>query len=370
MTDRSERSHAGGPRTAEPGAEETSAARLVAWFERQGRDLPWRRDRHPYRVWVSEVMLQQTRVDTVEDYFERFLERFPTVEALAAAPLEDVLKAWQGLGYYRRARMMHRAAGILVAEHHGRLPEAPSKLRRLPGFGPYTASAVAAFAFGRPVIAVDANVRRVGARFFGREHPEDGAIGAGFSAWLADVADPAALTEGLIELGALVCTPRAPACTACPLRSACLAAATGSPEDFGRKPARHRPPTRRRYARIHIDDEGVWLMRRPLAGLLGGMWGFPQSDAAPAGAEILGSVAHAYSHFRLELVLTRVPGPPTGSERRLADDLGGILAHVAWRRVGDLPISGVDGKAWSHLATLGLIDPIRADRAARAMMTE
>jgi A/G-specific adenine glycosylase len=374
MTDPIRRTVAHGGLDVAPNATPLPAERLIAWFGAHRRDLPWRTDRHPYRVWISEVMLQQTRADTVTDYFERFVTRFPDVHALAAAPLEDVLKAWQGLGYYRRARMLHAAAGIVAREHGGRLPASVERLRRLPGFGPYTANAVAALAFGLPVIAVDANVRRVGARFFGQESPDDRAIEAGFTQWLAtapgDASARAGVTEGLIELGALVCTPKDPACPTCPLRLACRAALTESPEDFGRASPRRSVETRRRYASVRFDDAGLWLAKRPLDGLLGGMWGFPQTESPPAGRE-LGTVTHVYTHFRLELVMIEIAPdmlPESHDEPAVAAQAL-QPEHVMWSRIDDLPISGVDMKVLDHLHTMASIGASERDRAARAMMT-
>jgi A/G-specific adenine glycosylase len=319
---------------------------LTTWFGDQARDLPWREARSPYRVWVSEVMLQQTRAATVAPYFERFVERFPDVHVLAAADLQAVLKAWEGLGYYRRARLLHRAAGVVVAQHGGRLPDSEAALRDLPGFGPYTAAAVAALAFGRPALAIDGNVRRVGCRILGSTEPDDDGIRAALGGWPALATNPAAVTEGLIELGARVCTPAAPDCAACPLRPACRAAALGTPEAFPRRSARKTPPVRRRYAVAMWDDHGVWLERRPEDGLLGGMWGVPQRDDAPTGRS-LGMVAQVYSHFRLELTVVAVPveaGPEvTGAESPAP--VGGGAQKIPWERVPALPVSGVDTKA-------------------------
>ena len=202
---------------------------LLTWFDANARDLPWRSDRSFYRVWVAEVMLQQTRVETVRGYYGAFLARFPDVATLAAAELEDVLKAWEGLGYYRRARYLHRAAQHLADA--GTVPTEAAALRDLPGFGPYTANAVAAFAFGRRVVPVDGNVRRVGARLFGLERPTPAAVEARLNEH-QPAERPAAFAEALIELGATVCTPRAPRCDACPLAGACTARAVGAPEAF------------------------------------------------------------------------------------------------------------------------------------------
>jgi A/G-specific adenine glycosylase len=216
---------------------------LVRWVRRDHRDLPWRLGRDPYAIWVSEIMLQQTRVEVVVPYYERFLERFPDVEALAAAPLDDVLRAWAGLGYYRRARQLHAAAAIVARDHHGRLPADEAALRALPGIGRYTAGAIRSIAFGEPAPIVDGNVARVLSRLFALPG------GPGDSVWerrlwtlagqLVPATDPSAFNQGLMELGATVCTPRSPRCAACPLARHCRALAEGRPEAY--PPPRPRP---------------------------------------------------------------------------------------------------------------------------------
>ncbi|MBI3270295.1 MAG: A/G-specific adenine glycosylase [Planctomycetes bacterium] len=253
--------------------------RLTSWYRASHRDLPWRRTREPYRVWISEVMLQQTRVETVIPYFERFLARFPTVEALDAAPLEDVLKAWEGLGYYSRARNLHAAARELVLHHGGRLPTTAAALRELPGFGPYTSAAVASLAFGERTPVVDGNVLRVMARLLAVEvdprglHPRrriDRALERAISG-----EDPSAFNQGLMELGALVCVPRSPRCPLCPLRADCTAARRGLQERLPVRPARRPVPTHEVLAAIVVRAGKVLVVRRPRRGLLGGLWEFP-----------------------------------------------------------------------------------------------
>ena len=343
------------PATREPRAPARGdAANLLTWFARHERPLPWRADRTPYSAWVSEVMLQQTRASVVAPYYTDFIRRFPDVRTLAAAPLEAVLKAWEGLGYYRRARLMHRAAGVLVRDHGARLPGTVEELRRLPGLGPYTAAAVAALGFGRATIAVDANVRRVGARFLGLARPADRAIVAAFTPWLDDAPAPPRLTEALIELGAIVCTPRNPACSTCPLRARCVAAAQGDPEAFPDRAPRKPPPVRRAFAVLHSDADGVWLAQRPAEGLLGGLWGVPQVASRPPGTSV-GSVRHAYSHFLLELEVVRVPPPESAGP--LSEGGGwGKAQIVPWRDVRGLAISGVDAKVLA-LAGEPAVDP-------------
>jgi A/G-specific adenine glycosylase len=287
-------------------------ANLLAWYDAHSRDLPWRESRTPYRVWISEVMLQQTQVASAAPYYLRWLGRFPDLATLAAAELDTVLKAWEGLGYYRRARQLHRAAREIRDRFGGALPSNPDDLASLPGVGPYTAAAIASIAFGVTVVAVDANVARVAARLYARndlrhaevaqrlaEHQPRGRAGD--------------FNEALMELGALVCTSRAPQCCSCPVGSACGAHRLGRVADFPAAKIRRKRPLRRRYALVYSDDAGVALMQRDGAGLLAGLWGFVQSEVQPATATLLPSLRHSYSHFELELVPSLVDAPPTGT---------------------------------------------------------
>jgi A/G-specific adenine glycosylase len=259
---------------------------LLRWYGRYARDLPWRRTRDPYAVWVSEIMLQQTQVATVVPYYERFLERFPDVAALATAPEEEVLAAWSGLGYYRRARALHAAAQRIVDEHGGRLPETAEELRALPGIGRYTAGAIASIAFDRAEPILDGNVRRVLSRLLARNDERllwDAAAG------LARGRNPGKLNQGLMELGALICTPAAPGCTRCPWRSGCAAYAAGRPTDF--PAARPRPQTRSATVAVAwVERAGRVLLERPSErSPLRGSWDLPavEIDGAATGAEEL-----------------------------------------------------------------------------------
>ncbi|MGE5177485.1 MAG: A/G-specific adenine glycosylase [Bacteroidota bacterium] len=211
-------------------------AAVLRWYRKHRRDLPWRRTRDPYAIWVSEIMLQQTRVETVIPFYERFLERFPTVGALARAPEPAVLAAWSGLGYYSRARSLRVAAGTVVREHAGRVPEEPEALRALPGIGPYTAAAIASVAYDRPAAAVDGNVIRVLARIEGRSgRRNDSTLRREverFAATLASGPSPGDWTQALMELGALVCSPREPACGSCPAVPWCAAFRSGHPDRY------------------------------------------------------------------------------------------------------------------------------------------
>ncbi|MGI9038932.1 MAG: A/G-specific adenine glycosylase [Gemmatimonadota bacterium] len=334
---------------------ETAAARdLLTWFGARSRDVPWRGDPDPYRVWVCEVMAQQTRIGTVRERIPSFFESYPTLESLAAADPDELMRAWEGLGYYARARNLRRAAARLVeragaAGEAAALPSHASELRELPGIGPYTAGAVASIAFGRAEPAVDGNARRVLSRLFDLERPTPAVLDERarrliHAADAADAADdghgsrPAgengkerarerpslagALNQAIMDLGGEVCTPRSPSCPACPLSKHCVALASGTVAE--------RPPRRSRQriphhdigvALVWRDDGRLYIQRRPDEGLLGGLWEFPggkvecgESPAEAAERETLeetglrvgmggsaGRVEHAYSHFRITL---------------------------------------------------------------------
>ena len=302
--------------------------RLLPWFAKNARDLPWRAEpRPPYAVWISEIMLQQTRVDTVIPYFRRFLARFPDPASLAVAPLRDVLKLWEGLGYYSRARQIQKAAQILVRDHGGRLPADPAQLAALPGLGPYTTAAVASFAFGLPLAVLDGNVIRVFSRLLAL--PDDVGRPA-TKKKLQRLADelllkdkPGAVNEAWMELGALLCTPRAPRCPECPLRRVCRAAQLQTPEAFPNKKKKMKVPHKVVGAAVILNAKNQILIaqRKAEGGLLAGLWEFPGGKIAPGetmpqciarelkeemgidlevGAHLV-TVPHAYSHFTIEL---------------------------------------------------------------------
>ncbi len=294
---------------------------LLAWFARHARDLPWRRERTPYRVWVAEVMLQQTQVEKVRDYYTRFIARFPTVAALAEAPLEDVLKQWEGLGYYSRARALHRAAQEVVIQFGCELPTDVDTLRRLPGIGAYTAGAIASIAFGIPAPAVDGNVRRVMARVLAWAAPDAAGLEAAVRAWMS-TDTPGAFTEALMELGATLCRPKSPQCLLCPWRDLCQARALGQPETFPTPKPRKPIPHYDVVAAVTTRDDGrVLVARRRQEDMLGGLWEFPggkceDGESLPealrremceelgievtVGDELI-VVEHAYTHFRITL---------------------------------------------------------------------
>jgi A/G-specific adenine glycosylase len=314
-------------RRPESGASEaaaTLAARLLAWYDRHRRRMPWRalpgERADPYKVWLSEIMLQQTTVAAVGPYFTRFLERFPSVEALAAAELDAILGLWQGLGYYARARNLHRAAQLVARELGGRFPDSAATLKQLPGIGDYTAAAIAAIAFDRPEAAVDGNVERVMARLHALETPLPAAKPAlrAAAAQLVPEARAGDFAQALMDLGATICTPRAPRCLLCPWSDACRARARGIAEELPRRVPKAARPVRHGVAFLLVDGDGaILLRRRPEKGLLGGMMEVPSTEwsekvpsarqaaaAAPAPATwrvLPGTVQHGFTHFALAL---------------------------------------------------------------------
>jgi len=310
-----------------------AAADLLAWYDRHARRLPWRvgpADRRhgerpdPYRVWLSEVMLQQTTVPAVKAYFEAFTTRWPTVEDLAAAAEEDVMKAWAGLGYYARARNLKRCAEAVAADHAGRFPDTEAGLLALPGIGAYTAAAIAAIAFDRPAAVVDGNVERVFTRLFTIATPLPAAkpeIRARVAA-VVPTDRPGEFAEATMDLGATICTPKRPACALCPWSDPCAArtGAEGGAEAYPVKAAKVARPVRRGAAFVAVRADGaVLLRRRPPTGLLGGMTEVPGAEwserpdgdplaAAPFAAtwrRLPAPVAHTFTHFHLELDVWR-----------------------------------------------------------------
>jgi A/G-specific adenine glycosylase len=288
------------------------AARVVAWQREHGRhDLPWQRTRDPYRVWLSEIMLQQTQVSTVLAYYARFLQRFPDVAALAAAPLDDVLAAWSGLGYYSRARNLHRCAQAVMAEHGGRFPASSAALAQLPGIGRSTAAAIAAFCFGERAAILDGNVKRVLTRVLGFD--ADLALAAHerqlwtqAEALLPD-SGIEAYTQGLMDLGATVCLSRRPACERCPLAAPCAAREQGDPERYPVKTRKLRRGRRENAILWLSHGDALWLTQRPATGVWAGLWSLPEFDTVdalaqctqqwPGRSQALGTIEHALTHF-------------------------------------------------------------------------
>jgi A/G-specific adenine glycosylase len=331
------------------------AAAVLDWYDHERRDLPWRvppgRLGDPYRVWLSEIMLQQTTVKAVIPYYESFLGRWPSVETLAAAGLEEVLTLWAGLGYYSRARNLHRCAQIVVARHGGQFPRTQAELLELPGIGPYTAAAIAAIAFGEPVMPVDGNVERVVARLFAVREPLPSAKPQlrELAATLRPDLRAGDFAQAIMDLGATVCTPKRPSCLMCPLNSRCEAHARGLEAELPARTAKGERPVRYGIAFLALREDGHVLLRhRPATGLLSRMLEVPSTewvDELPSAQEALrvapvhadwwpvpGLVVHTFTHFRLELQVYRAVVPTQCSLTFWAD-----AARCNWLPRRDLP---------------------------------
>jgi len=349
------------------------ARALLAFWDERRRDLPWRCDTDAYRIWVSEIMLQQTRVEAVIPYYERWMARFPTLAALAAAPIDDVLLVWQGLGYYGRARNLHRAARKVMMERAGRLPRDAAALREIPGIGDYTAGAIASIAFGKAVPAVDGNVRRVLARLLDVADPAPRRVRE-VAAALVPRSRPGDFNQAMMELGATVCTPRAPGCAACPLLGLCRAARNGT---------QHERPARRSARAVPAYDVGcailltvggrMLLVRRPARGLLAGLWEFPGAVPRPgeslrraaaraareAGTRVdgrtaraLGCVPHAFTHrketyhaFRFWLSEETPMPVRSGQTWAFPSEFPTLPLPTAQRRIAALLRNGNEGRS-------------------------
>lgn len=326
------------------------ARSLGEWFDGVARDLPWRRDRRPYAVWLSEIMLQQTRVETVIPYFERFLARYPDVTALAGAEMDDVLHLWSGLGYYRRARQLHAAAREVTTRYGGAFPSDAETLRELPGVGAYTAGAIASIAYGQRTPLVDGNVARVLARVEAIDEPI-GSTAANKRLWgaaarLVPEDRPGRFNEALMELGATVCVPREPRCDACPLAKLCAAKASGLERDLPAVQPKRDAKLVRAVAAVIEDREArsVLFARRREGGLFGGLWEPPMIEVASVdaarnalaelGVELgraalreAGRVTHVLTHRRMEVVV--VSGRRTRATRS-QEALGPPYERAAW----------------------------------------
>lgn len=329
---------------------------VLKWFEQHGRKhLPWQQDVNPYRVWVSEIMLQQTQVTTVIPYFDKFMQRFPDVEALAQATQDQVLQHWSGLGYYARGRNLHKAAQQIVEQHQGRFPQTLEGLIALPGIGRSTAGAVLSLACGKDTSILDGNVKRVLCRHF----TVDGWYGNSAvekHLWqLTDALTPSVRTgeynQAMMDLGATLCTRSSPRCDRCPVVKSCLATATGVPANWPHKKPKKEKPQRKTWMLIVEDPAGDLLMeRRPPSGIWGGLWGFPQfesSDAALEYAKKLGTihsddrswptVEHTFSHFHLQINPLHVRLKTSAQKvmdreqvwHRPGSELGGFAAPVS-----------------------------------------
>jgi A/G-specific adenine glycosylase len=346
------------------------AADLLRWYDAAAADLPWRRTSDPYRIWLSEIMLQQTQVTTVVPYFERFVTRFPTVAALAAAPLDDVLKAWEGLGYYARARNLHRAAGQVVSEHGGRFPQTTAALQTLPGIGRYTAGAIASIGFGERVPVLDGNVMRVFSRLTNLSddiaRPATQAHLWALAERLVPANRPGDYNQALMENGRTICRPRAPLCLVCPLTAHCAAFAAGTQDQRPVKAKKAATPHYDVAAGVIWDGQGRLLIaQRKADGLLGGLWEFPggklevdetlpecltrelreELDIAVTVGDLLTSVKHAFTHFKITL---------HAFECRHTDGVPQAIGCAAWR--------------WVHPADLDQFAFGRADQQVIAVL--
>lgn len=294
---------------------------LLKWYDRHRRDLPWRGTADPYRVWLSEIMLQQTRVETVAGYYDRFLSRFPTVGDLARAETDEVLKLWEGLGYYSRARCLHAAAKAVALDRGGRFPETAAELKKLPGIGPYAANAVASIAFGQPVPALDGNQARILTRVLAWDAPLKTPFDLEAPAMeFMDFQRPGDYNQALMDLGSAICMPKAPKCNQCPLKSLCAAAREGDPESFPRK----KPPIIRQESEWTVAvvrcGGRVAVRRRPSGGLLGGLYEFPMLE----GRLSPDALQSALTDAGFENVRVLRPLPPSRH----------VFTHRIWRMVG------------------------------------
>ena len=339
--------------------------KILTWYSRHQRDLPWRGTPDPYHIWVSEIMLQQTQVDTVIPYYGRFLSRFPTIESLAKASVDEVLKVWENLGYYTRARNLHAAAKEMVARWKGKVPDTLDDLRLLPGIGPYTAAAILSFAYKRRIATLDGNVRRVICRLFCIREP------AHLPSTLSRISDIASglvperasssFNQGLMDLGASICSPQKPSCPVCPLKKECLALRAGIQDTLPSSKKRNPLPHKSITAAILKDVQGRFLLlQRPMKGLLGGLWKFPGGGIEPEESleqglkrrvrEELGirikigkpviSVKHTYTHFRITLHAFECTGTGIGP----CVDLGLKWKWMAPSDLKRVPLSKADKK--------------------------
>lgn len=303
---------------------EAIGSNLIGWYEEIRRKLPWRESRNPYHIWISEIMLQQTQVDTVVGYYRNFIKRFPTVKALAEAKEDDIYKAWEGLGYYSRAKNLHRAAVQVMERFGGRIPDSYEALLSLPGVGPYTAGAVASIAFNQPVPAVDGNVMRVFSRLFNLRSDialpatkkQMNEIGSG----LVSKENPSSFNQGLMELGALICTPLSPKCLQCPLQHFCQAKEAGCQQQLPVKRQKERQKEVVIEAALVRKENKLLIVKRPPEGLLANLWAFPavqKDDNQEAGHSIC---AELEASFNIRCALGVYLGEKTH-----------IFTHIKWR---------------------------------------
>jgi len=337
---------------------------LLEWYAKNARGVPWRSYQSAYRTWVSEIMLQQTQVDTVIPYFETWMARFPDIRNLASADEQEVLSLWEGLGYYSRARNLHQAARIVMAEWEGELPQTPEDLQRLPGIGPYTAAAIASIAFGADVAAVDGNIRRVLSRLFNITVPARSTEGEKTLWKLAEDNLPAGqggtYNQALMDLGATICTPKNPACDACPVSKECLALELGVQEERPVKQPRKKVPHHIVTAAIIQKDGRVLLAQRHNQSLLGGLWEFPGGTMEAKDADLeaclvreieeelaveirvdmpFGQYKHAYTHYKITLHAFLCELISKQEPQALASQ---ALEWVPIKNLGNFPMGKVD----------------------------
>lgn len=351
-------------------ADEVQAIRaaILRWYDANRRELPWRapagQGAEPYHVWLSEIMLQQTTVPAVRNYFAKFLERWPTVEELAEAPIDDVMHAWAGLGYYARARNLHRCAQVVAAEHGGRFPADVQGLRALPGIGDYTSAAIAAIAFGQPATPIDANIERVVCRLAAITEPVSPAKAPvrQAAAMLEARERPGDWAQALMDLGSAICTARSPKCPACPAAAWCRANAGGAPEALPVKPPKAARPLRTGTVYwLERPDGAVLLRKRHARGMLGGLWEFPSAgwdDRQAAASDPIieglgyawqqqsGRISHAFTHFRVELEVrsaTVRPGAnlPDGVRWSSPAGLDGLALPTLMKKVAKAMTGGL-----------------------------
>ena len=294
---------------------------LLKWFEKSQRDLPFRQTKNPYFIWISEIMAQQTQIDTLIPYYNRFIDQFPTVFSLALATADEVIKAWEGLGYYSRARNLHQAARIIVADYDGLMPDNFAELIKLPGIGPYTGGAIASIAFNQRVSAVDGNVLRVISRYCNSfDDIGEAKTKKRMTHWIESILPEAAgdFNEALMELGALICTPQSPKCLLCPIRSGCQSDAAGTTGQLPVKAKKQKQTTQKMEVGIVKQNGRLYFVRRPDAGLLSGMWSFPIAETAVGNGQdikkklgenfpelnepiFIGTSRHVFSHIIWEM---------------------------------------------------------------------
>lgn len=337
---------------------------LLSWYDLNRRELPWRGTRDPYRIWLSEIMLQQTRVETVERYYQRFLERYPTVQALARAPEDDVLKLWEGLGYYSRARNLHAAARRVAEELGGAFPDSAPGLRSLPGVGPYAANAIASIAYGEPVPALDGNQARVLSRILAHDAPLRSPFDlcAPAAEWI-DRRRPGDYNQALMDLGSAICTPRKPGCDACPLSPLCRARAEGDPERYPLRPAPIAKRDENRTILLVQMGNRICIRRRDEKKLLGGLYEFPstegflnQEDASRfleeqgfgglSGFESLPTAKHVFTHliWHMQGWRVRAAQAPDGMICANAQELQSRAFPSALRKYFELALNTLEAE--------------------------